>query len=100
MAVLATVFLGILTPIGEEFLFRGVVTNALLRCGPVIGVGLGGLIFALCHGINIVFPAALIVGLAASEVFRRSGSVWPGVIIHVIFNLPSIPLLVLASSAH
>ena len=36
--VLATFFLGIVTPIGEELLFRGVITNALLRYGSFIGV--------------------------------------------------------------
>jgi membrane protease YdiL (CAAX protease family) len=36
--VLATVFLGFVTPLGEEFLFRGVITNALLRYGAVFGV--------------------------------------------------------------
>lgn len=32
--VLATLFLGLVTPVGEEFLFRGVVASALLRRGP------------------------------------------------------------------
>ncbi|MEP0970196.1 CPBP family intramembrane metalloprotease [Leptolyngbya sp. SLC-A1] len=36
--ILATMFLGLLTPLGEELLFRGVVANALLRYGPFIGV--------------------------------------------------------------
>jgi uncharacterized protein len=36
--VLATFFFGIVTPLGEELLFRGVVANALLRYGSFIGV--------------------------------------------------------------
>ena len=97
--VLATIFFGVLTPIGEEFLFRGVLTNALLRYGPIIGVVGSALIFALLHGINVVFPAALVAGLIAGEVFRRSGSIWPAVIVHVMFNLPSIPMMMLVSAA-
>ncbi len=96
--VLATIFLGILTPVGEEFLFRGVLTNVMLRYGPLIGVVGSAVIFALMHGINMIFPAALVGGLAAGEVFRRSGSVWPAVIVHVVFNLPTIPVLVLVSA--
>lgn len=96
---LATFFLAVLTPLGEEFLFRGVVTNALLRYGPAVGVVGGALVFALFHGINPVFPAALVCGLAAGEIFRRSGSVWPAVTVHAVFNLPTIPLLVLAQAA-
>ncbi|SNT62058.1 CAAX protease self-immunity [Streptosporangium subroseum] len=40
----AHVFLAVLIPIGEEFLFRGVVTNALLRHGPVVGVLSGSVV--------------------------------------------------------
>lgn len=96
--ILATIFVGILTPIGEEFLFRGVLTNALLRYGPFIGVVGSTIIFALMHGINIVFPAALVGGLAMAEIFRRSGSIWPGVVVHVVFNLPTVPVLVMVSA--
>ncbi|MEO8316387.1 MAG: type II CAAX endopeptidase family protein, partial [Pseudomonadota bacterium] len=99
MALLATVFLGILTPIGEEFLFRGVLANALLRYGPIPGVLGSAVIFALLHGINIVFPAALVAGIVAGEIFRRSGSVWPAVMVHVVFNLPTIPIMLLVSAA-
>jgi uncharacterized protein len=94
--VLATFFIGILTPLGEELLFRGVVTNALLRYGSLVGVVGSTAIFALAHGINIVFPAAVVAGLATAEVFRRSGSVWPAVVVHVVFNLPGIPVMVAA----
>lgn len=94
--ILAMVFLSILTPLGEELLFRGVVTNALLRYGSFIGVVGSAAIFALFHGINTVLPAAFIVGLIAAEIFRRSGSVWPGVVVHAVVNLPTIPVLVLA----
>jgi uncharacterized protein len=93
--VLATLFIGLLVPLAEELLFRGVITNALLRYGPLIGVVGSTLIFALAHGINIVFAVALVFGLISAELFRRTGSVWPGVIAHVINNLPTVFVLVL-----
>jgi membrane protease YdiL (CAAX protease family) len=92
--ILATLFLAVLTPIGEEFLFRGVITTALLRYGAVVGVAGGALIFALLHGVNLVFPAAVTTGLIAGEIFRRSGSIWPAVIIHAVVNLPTVPTMV------
>lgn len=98
-AIAATVLLGIVTPIGEEFLFRGVVTTALLRHGALVGVIGGAIIFAVFHGVNMVLPAALIVGLAAGEVYRRSGSIWPSVTVHCVVNLPTIPVMVLTSIA-
>lgn len=98
-AILATCFFSFLTPLGEEFLFRGVVANALLRYGAFVGVVGSALIFAIFHGINLVFPAALVVGLVAGEVFRRSGSVWPAVVVHAVVNLPTIPVMLLARAA-
>jgi uncharacterized protein len=96
--ILATVFLGLLTPLGEELLFRGVITNALLRYGSVFGVVSSALIFAIAHCINPVFPAALVVGLIAAEVFRRSESVLSAVIVHAVVNLPTIPVMVFAGT--
>ena len=97
--VLATLFIGLLVPLVEELLFRGVVTNALLRYGPFVGVVGSTLIFALAHGVNIVFAIALVFGLVSAELFRRSGSVWPSVIAHVINNLPTVFVLVLTRVA-
>lgn len=93
----ATFFLSVVTPIGEEFLFRGVITTALLRYGPLVGVVGGAIIFAVFHGVNMIFPAALVVGLPAGEVFRPSGSIWPAVTLHSVVNLPTVPVMVLAN---
>ncbi|WP_327034943.1 CPBP family intramembrane glutamic endopeptidase [Micromonospora ureilytica] len=89
-------FLGLLTPLGEELLFRGVVANALLRYGPVVGVVGSDLVFALYHGINSVLPGAFFIGLVTAELFRRTGSVWPSVVVHVVVNLPAPLISVLA----
>lgn len=94
--ILATTFLTLLTPLGEELLFRGVVTTALLRYGPIIGVVGSTLVFAATHGFNTVFPAAVAVGLISAEIFRRSGSIWPAVVVHAVHNLPTVPAMVLA----
>lgn len=96
--VLSTVFIAVFSPLGEELLYRGIVTNALLRYGPFVGVVGSTVIFALMHGINNIFPAAVVAGLATAEVFRRSGSIWPGLVVHFVFNLPSFLLMVLFSS--
>ncbi|MFF0717371.1 MULTISPECIES: CPBP family intramembrane glutamic endopeptidase [unclassified Micromonospora] len=97
--ILSFLFLAVLTPIGEEFLFRGIVTTALLRYGAVVGVVGSSLIFALMHGLNLVFVTALVVGLVAAEVFRRSGSIWPAVAVHVTNNLLGQVLALLVAGA-
>ncbi|GAB3451666.1 type II CAAX endopeptidase family protein [Streptomonospora sediminis] len=96
--ILTMLFLAVLTPIGEELLFRGVIANALLRYGPVIGVLSSSVIFALAHGINLVLPAAIVVGIIAAELMRRSGSIWPAVVVHFVNNM-ALPLLVLFTGA-
>lgn len=72
-------FLGgaIFTPFGEEILFRGVVANALNRCGAFAGVVLSAIIFGLAHGVSVILPVAIMVGLLAAVLFRATGSVWP-----------------------
>ncbi|QBI56249.1 CPBP family intramembrane glutamic endopeptidase [Streptomonospora litoralis] len=94
--ILTFAFLAVLTPIGEEFLFRGVLANALLRYGPVVGVLSSSVVFGLFHGINIVLPAAIVVGIVAAELMRRSGSIWPAVVVHAVNNA-ALPLLVLVT---
>lgn len=84
--VVTAIGLVVLTPIGEELLFRGVVTSGLLRYGPVIATVGSAVIFALLHGINVVLPAALVVGIITAELRRRSDSVWPGVVVHAFNN--------------
>jgi membrane protease YdiL (CAAX protease family) len=86
LLVLTAIGLIVLTPIGEELLFRGVVTTGLLRYGPVIATVGSAVIFALLHGINVVLPAALVVGIITAELRRRSDSVWPGVVVHAFNN--------------
>ena len=95
LALLLTfVLLSFLVPVGEELLFRGVVMRGLLRYGAVVAVLGSTVVFALFHGINTALPTALVVGLVAAEITRRSGSIWPAVVVHVVNNL-GLPLFVL-----
>jgi uncharacterized protein len=96
--ILTFVFIAVLTPVGEELFFRGVIANALLRYGPVVGVLSSSAIFALGHGINIALPTAFVVGIIAAELMRRSGSVWPAVAVHAVNNL-GLPIFVMITGA-
>jgi membrane protease YdiL (CAAX protease family) len=99
LAVILTILMGaVLTPIGEESFFRGVIANALQRYSPWVCVIGSAAIFAVCHGINAVTPVAFIVGVGTALLFRRTGSVWPGVMLHALNNLAAsfVPLLIVA----
>jgi len=76
----------VFTPFGEEILFRGVIANALNRYGAFAGIVLSSIIFGLAHGISVVFPIAIMIGILAASLFRATGSVWPSIMLHCVYN--------------
>jgi membrane protease YdiL (CAAX protease family) len=81
-------------PIAEEIVFRGVVLRGLLsRYGPVVAVGLQGVLFGLAHfdpvrgtgniGLILVLGAVGCVLGGAAYLFRR---IAPTMIAHAILN--------------
>ncbi|GAA1318005.1 CPBP family intramembrane glutamic endopeptidase [Brachybacterium tyrofermentans] len=81
----------IITPLGEEAFFRGVLANALLgTMRPWIAIVLSASIFAVAHGLNPVLPTAFVVGLASGLLFHRTGSLWPSVVLHGFNNLTAL----------
>ncbi|WP_235629480.1 type II CAAX endopeptidase family protein [Mycobacteroides saopaulense] len=77
---------GLLTPLGEEALFRGVLAQFLSRWGTWIGLLVSAAVFALAHGINAVMPLAFVIGLSTGLLLQLSGSIWPGVLVHAVYN--------------
>ncbi len=55
-----------------------------------MGVGVSAVVFAVSHGINDVTPMALLVGIATGVLYWRSGSIWPGVVVHMVYNTSGI----------
>lgn len=74
------------TPLGEELLFRGVIANALNRFGALAGVGLSATIFGVSHGTGVIMWVAIMMGLLSGALFRKNGSVWPSVLLHMVYN--------------
>ncbi len=74
----------VLTPLGEEFVFRGVIANSLNRYGAWAGILGSAVIFAAIHGPSVIFFNALMAGLLTGFLFRRTGSLWPDVLTHVV----------------
>ncbi|MDX6534976.1 MAG: protease family protein [Gaiellales bacterium] len=92
---LALVILGLLTPLCEELLFRGLIFAALGRFA-VLG---SAVLFALAHGIPELIPPVLVAGLVLGELRRRTGSLWPGVVAHAVVNTGSILVSLLTAAA-
>jgi uncharacterized protein len=83
----ATIALGgLIIPLAEEMLFRGIGFTALRRYGLLTGVLGSALIFALAHGFSVVLVAAFVIGVVNALMMERSGSLWPGVVAHATNN--------------
>ena len=77
---------GLLAPLGEELLFRGVLFGWLRRWRFVLAAIISALVFGTAHGFNVVFPAAIVLGLLNAYVYEKSGSIWPAVVAHATNN--------------
>ena len=78
---------GLLAPLGEELLFRGVLFGWLRRWGFVLAAIISAVVFGTAHGINVVLPAAIVLGLLNAYVYEKSGSIWPSVVAHATNNV-------------
>lgn len=76
----------VLGPIGEELVFRGVVQSALQKYGSLAALVGSSLIFAAIHGPSVIFVDAFVMGLFFGAVFRLSGSIWPAITLHIVYN--------------
>lgn len=78
------IFSAVIAPINEEIFFRGFLV-------PRIGIVISAIIFGLLHasynstfGIEII--AAIIFGLVAGYVFKKTNSLYPSMIAHILIN--------------
>ncbi len=83
---------GILTvslfgPIFEEILFRGVITKALLKqCRPAWAIFFSALIFGVVHMNPVQIVGAGATGALFAYAYYVTGSLWPGIILHIFNN--------------
>jgi membrane protease YdiL (CAAX protease family) len=98
--LLAILGIGLAVPFFEELIFRGWLYKRLeLVFTPTIAVLATSLVFTLIHVqynayiLSALFVLALILGMMR----QRSGSIWPGVLLHCLNN--TIATLIAFSSA-
>jgi membrane protease YdiL (CAAX protease family) len=97
-ATLVIVLGGLVVPLGEELLFRGLAYPVLRRLGRVLAIVLTAGVFALAHGLNVVFAAAFLLGVVNAVLYERTGSIWPAVASHATFNTISFVLVLAVGS--
>ncbi len=90
--------LAVIAPVFEEFIFRGVLMDALKPYGNGLAIFVTGILFGLYHGnFNQLFYTAAI-GIALGYIANVTKSIVPTTIIHAIFNSVSGILLLLMTT--
>lgn len=82
---------GVLGPFAEELLFRGAVLPSLLNWDrisgkPWLAIVFSAALFCLAHLNPAQMPFAFMLGLLLGWLYYRTGSLLPGLVIHVINN--------------
>ncbi len=78
---------GILTPFGEEFMFRALLhRSARFRFGAFWGTALSGSLFALVHAGPLLVVAILPLGILLGVAYDRTRSLWVPIIMHAVNN--------------
>jgi membrane protease YdiL (CAAX protease family) len=89
--------IAVLAPLAEELLFRGMLYPLLRQRAPAaVAVVANAAIFAAIHIIPVLIPGLFVVGLCLASLRERSGSIWPGVIYHVMQNTLAMLLIYVA----
>lgn len=75
-------------PVLEELLFRGAIQGHMLKIykKPSSAILLSALVFGVIHGNPAQIPFAFLIGLVMGLLYYRTGSLIPGIIIHVVNN--------------
>lgn len=83
--------LGILVPICEELVFRGLVYQRLrMRSGFVMAALNSALIFSLLHGNVVQMIYAFLLGVVYAYMYEKYGSVKAPIMAHMVANLISV----------
>ena len=74
-------------PIAEELVFRGAIQQLARPLGERQAVALQAVLFAVQHRGPAGMAYALVCGLVLGTLRSRTGSVWPGMLLHTLNNL-------------
>lgn len=81
------IFAGILSPIIEEIMFRGILLDKLRMYGDKLAIWVTALTFALFHGNLSQFFYAFALGLIFAYIAVKTNTIRYTVILHVIINI-------------
>jgi len=80
------VVVALVAPIVEELTFRGLGFTLLERFGRWPAIVLVGVAFGLAHGLVDALPPLVVFGMCLAYLRSRTESVYPGIILHALYN--------------
>ena len=85
-----SLLIAVLVPVVEEVTFRGLGFSLLRRYGEWTAILSTGLIFGLAHGLVQALPLLVAFGIGLAYLRSRVESVYPGMVVHGLFNAASL----------
>ena len=86
-AIVMTLVAGVAAPFYEEFFFRGMLFHWLRdRHGFWLGAVTSSILFGLAHFDIVVGLGTFVMGMLNSNAYHRTGSLWPGFLLHSVNN--------------
>lgn len=81
------VVVAVVAPVVEELTYRGLGFAALRDAyGVAVAVGVTAIAFGLAHGLLVALPVLTIFGAILAWLRHSTGSVYPPIVLHAIFN--------------
>ena len=79
---------GLISPLAEEVVFRGVIYNRLRRFyGSTVGIVVSGVLFGVFHGNPVQGVYGACLGMLMAYLYERSGSFLIPILFHAVANL-------------
>jgi membrane protease YdiL (CAAX protease family) len=88
------VAIAIVGPIVEELMYRGAGMTLLSRYGAPTAVIVTAVVFGLSHGLLLALGALIWFGVVVALLRLKTGSVYPCILVHSVFNATSLILAV------
>jgi membrane protease YdiL (CAAX protease family) len=77
----------VVAPVCEEFFFRGFLFRVMrVRMTFWPAAAIDGVLFGLVHGVNVVLPILVFLGIVLCWVFERTGTLFATIAIHALNN--------------
>jgi membrane protease YdiL (CAAX protease family) len=76
----------VLAPVVEELTYRGLGFTLLAPYGTWVAILVTGVLFGAAHGLVAGLPVLAIFGIVVGWLRSRTGSVYPSMLLHGVFN--------------